>query len=161
MLQVQGLTFSGFEPWFVLHYHLSLPSKGILTHSTLWENSPDQFRLFSCLLLPLWAMILHLPGPDFRPCLSFPHSTCPPLPEIKVNSSHSPLLLCSVGNNLTQIGRVPRQLILKRYFRKQEFWFVALSWAQGNHGSLSPMIGIKQPWEKSQKHKGNTVVPSY
>ena len=41
--------------------------------------------------LPLWNTTLCLPGPDFRPCLSYPKSPCL-LPIIMVNSLPRPLL---------------------------------------------------------------------
>jgi hypothetical protein len=42
---------------------------------SLRENSPFQLRLVSSLLLPSVSNDPSLPGPDFRPCLSLPHST--------------------------------------------------------------------------------------
>ena len=50
-----------------------------------------QLRLVSCLLLFSVNNDPALPGPDFRPCLSLPHSTCLLLPEIQGKSMHSPL----------------------------------------------------------------------
>ena len=115
-----------------------------------------QLRLVSCLLLPSVSNDPALPGPDFRPCLSLPHITCLLLPEIQGKSMHSPLPKVQWGYQSEWEGA--QAMNMKRDFRK--VLFVAQCWAQGDCSSLSQMIGTNQPWEESQKHKGNTVEPS-
>jgi hypothetical protein len=112
----------------------------------------------------LWAMILYLSGPDFRPCLSFSHSTCL-LPEIKENTLHNPLLKVQWRYQLWPRNEwVPRLLTIKRDFRKQEFCFVALCLAQRNCWFLSPddmyqtTQGKKLEWD--DKHCGALLLAS-
>ena len=63
----------------------------------------------------LIAMTLQLKGPKFRPCLSFPHSTCLLLPVIKVNILHSPFLRCRECINLTQKGKGAQTINFKEW----------------------------------------------
>ena len=76
-------------------------AKGICHHPGLVEDPQLQCRLLRRLFLPSLAMTLHLTGPKFKHCLSFTHSTCLPLPVIKVNSLPSSFLRCSGVINLT------------------------------------------------------------
>ena len=70
---------------------VSLPPLSFLAQGPLLVPNTFQLRLVSCLLLFSVSNDPALPGPDFRPCLSLPHSTCLPLPEIQGKSLHSPL----------------------------------------------------------------------
>ena len=146
LFQISGVVCTSFtfEQVFQEESHPQ-PKSSERTHHSSSGYSAASFS-------PLWAMILHLPGPY----LNFI------LPLIKVNSLHSPFLRCSRGINLTNNYKdVQASLTLNRDYRKQYFCFVASCWPKLNCSLISKddnSFIFKFPWADSHYWTRRTTI---